>query len=774
MKHIWIILLLTTSGIYSSGQSTYILSGYVYDAKTGEALIGATVFDTVSFNGTTSNEYGFYSLRIASFENTGILISFVGYESRIITPDPENKQHINVGLNPGLEIDGVTIKPDRHSIVESLETGVVRLPVREVKKLPNLFGEVDIIKALQQTPGVQSGGEGKSELYVRGGSPDQNLILLDDVPLYYVAHFGGFLSIFNVDAINDVKLIKGGFPARYGSRLSSVLDIRMKEGNLNKYSVQGMLGLLSSKVMAEGPLAVGKSSFMISARHNTVPVFRALNDGMDYRFHDINAKVNYRLSDKDRVFASFYGGGDNVGFNKRTEFTDMQHRNKWGNIMGALRWNRIINPSLFANFTIASTNYRYITHFENHLKTDTLSREINSRILTGINDILFKADLDYAITPKYELKFGVNATHHSFLPNNENYSITQDGLLTIDETYDSKVAAREYSVYTENIWNAGWLMINAGLRYSYFHNQNTGYNSFDPRILVNIPLRHDFAIKYSFSQMLQYIHLLNYSGAGMPSNYWMPSTDYIRPSRSTQNSLGIVKTFDNGNYELSVESYYKKMNHLIAFKPGESLVGHLASWEEVVESGGKGNNYGIEVFLQKVSGRTTGWAGIALSRALRRFEQLNNGRTFAFSYDRPVDVNLVWNYELRENIIVSMAWNYGSGYPVTLASERFVIHGYEVLLYDDINSSRMRDFHRLDLAVNFPAKTQWGERNWTISIFNVYNRKNPYHYFYNREFDVVSESGSGGMLFTADYHDLKLYQRTLFGFLPSFAFSFKF
>lgn len=774
MKYIWIILLLATSGIYSSGQSIYLLSGFVYDAKTGEALIGATVFDTISFNGTTTNAYGFYSLRVASFENAGILFSFVGYESRIIAPDPENKQHLNVGLNPGLEIDGVTIRPDRHNIVESLETGVVRLPVREVKKLPSLFGEVDIIKAFQQTPGVQSGGEGKSELYVRGGSPDQNLILLDDVPLYYVAHFGGFLSIFNVDAINDVKLIKGGFPARYGSRLSSVLDIRMKEGNINEYSVQGMLGLLSSKVMAEGPLAIGKSSFMVSARHNTVPVFKALNDGMEYRFHDINAKVNYRLSDKDRVFASFYSGGDNVGFKKRTELTNMQHRNSWGNIMGALRWNRVVNPNLFANFTIASTNYRYVTHFENRIKIDTLSKEINSRILTGINDIFFKADLDYDITPKHDLKFGVNATHHSFLPNNENYRLMQDNLLTIDETYDSNITAWEYSIYMENIWNAGWVMLNAGLRYSYFHQGITGYNSFDPRILVNIPLRDDLAIKYSFSQMLQYIHLLNYSGAGMPSSYWMPSTEYIRPSRSMQNSLGLVKTFDDGNYELSVESYYKKMDHLIAFKPGESLVGHLSSWEEVVESGGKGSNYGIEVFLQKVYGRTTGWAGITLSRALRRFEQLNNGRSFAFNYDRPLDVNLVWNYELRENMIVSMAWNYGSGYPVTLASERFVIHGHEVLVYDDINSSRMRDFHRLDLAVNFPAKTQWGERNWTISIFNVYNRKNPYHYFYNREFDFVPHIGSSGTGLDADYHDLKLYQRTLFGFLPSFAFSFKF
>jgi hypothetical protein len=291
MKYILILLISVYPAIYLSGQSTYLLSGFVYDAKTGEALIGATVFDTVSFKGTTTNEYGFYSLRISSSENTGILFSFMGYKSRVISPGPEEKFRLNAGLTPGLEMEGVTIRPERQDIVGSLETGVIRLPVSEVKKLPSLFGEVDIIKAFQQTPGVQSGGEGKSELYVRGGSPDQNLILLDDVPLYYVAHFGGFLSIFNVDAINDVKLIKGGFPARYGSRLSSVLDIRMKEGNMHDYSAQGMVGLLSSKMMAEGPLANGKSSFMLSARHNTVPVFKALNDGMQYKFHDINAKV---------------------------------------------------------------------------------------------------------------------------------------------------------------------------------------------------------------------------------------------------------------------------------------------------------------------------------------------------------------------------------------------------------------------------------------------------------------------------------------------------
>ena len=774
MKYILILLISIYPFICLSGQSTLILSGYVYDAKTGEALIGATVFDTVSSNGTTTNAYGFYSLRINSFENAGILYSFVGYESRVIAPDPEKTKQTNIGLDPGLEIDGVTIRPDRQNIVERLETGVIRLPVSEVKKLPNLFGEVDIIKAYQQTPGVQSGGEGKSELYVRGGSPDQNLILLDDVPLYYVAHFGGFLSIFNVDAINDAKLVKGGFPARYGSRLSSVLDIRMKEGNIHDYSVQGMLGLLSSKVMTEGPLVRGRSSFMLSARHNTVPVFKALNDDMQYRFYDINAKVNYRLSEKDRIYASFYSGSDNVGFEKGTDYSNMQHKNNWGNIMGALRWNRVINTMLFANLTIASTNYRYITDFENMINTGSYSKEINSRILTGINDLFIKADLNYNITPNYELKFGANLTHHSFLPNNENLRLTDEDVIIIDEIHNSEITAWENSAYAENIWNVGWIMFNAGLRYSFFHTGNTGYNSFDPRILINIPIRNDLAVKYSFSKMLQYIHLLNYSGAGMPANYWMPSTDNIRPSRSTQNSLGLVKTFDGGHYELSIESYYKKMDHLIAFKPGESLVGHLSSWEEVVESGGKGHNYGIEVFLQKVRGRTTGWAGITLSRASRRFEQLNNGRSFAFNYDRPVDVNLVWNYELRENIIMSVAWNYGSGYPVTLATERFVIDGQEVLIYDDMNSSRMRDFQRLDLAVNFPAKTQWGERNWTISIFNVYNRKNPYHYFYNREFDLVPHIGSSGTGVNANYHDLKLYQRTLFGFLPSFAFSFKF
>ncbi|MFW5872503.1 MAG: TonB-dependent receptor [bacterium] len=777
MRYLWLVLIwvLSSGGIYC--QDGFFLSGYVYDKRTGEVLPGASIFDKHSRKGTSCNLYGYYSLYISDPGNAILSYSYVGYKDTIILLGNTPSKNLHVRLQPGLNIKEVVVDATRKTVVNRAESGVIRLPVREVKKLPNLFGEVDIIQAFQQTPGVQSGGEGKSELIVRGGSPDQNLILLDDVPLYYISHFGGFLSVFNVDAISDAQLIKGNAPARYGGRLSSVMDIRMKDGNMQNFSGQGMLGVISSKILLEGPLVKNTSSYMFSARKNTLPIFKVfVGEDLNYNFYDLNGKLNLVVSPKDRVFLSFYTGADAVGFKQRTSATFMKQQSSWGNIMGAIRWNRIYNNRLFSNSTLAFTRYHYVDLFENENQVDTIKRHLQNTVLTGVNDIFLKSDFTYSLLPSYDLRFGIKTIWHTFLPNQQEYKLNETGKQVVDESYKSDLSALDYSMYLENDLDFGRFQINAGLRYSSYSVSGKYYNSFDPRVSFNVLLLEGLSFKYSFSQNIQYIHLLTYSGAGKPANYWMPSTELVKPSNAQQHSLGLAKTFLNGALELSLDTYFKSMKNLIAFKPGTSLAGYMYSWESLVEKGGIGRNYGAEIFLQKSTGRSTGWLGITWARAFRKFKELNNGKQFPYAYDRPLDVNIVWNLEWTEKVIISFAWNYGSGQPITLYSERYMIDNEDVFVFDNINSFRMRDYHRMDFSINFPAKTRWGERNWSISIYNLYNRRNPYYYFYDRKssFSYINDPDGPGGGTQVEEEDLKLYQRSLFGFFPSFGFSFKF
>lgn len=775
MKIFCLSVVLVYFSSFLNGQEPFVLSGYVFDSKTGEVLSGANVFDQHARRGTSTNFYGFYSIYISDPNNAMLLFSYVGYKDTIIHAADIHEKNLNVRLHPGLSLEEITVESNRQSFINRAESGVIRLPVNEVRKLPNLFGEVDIIKAFQQTPGVQSGGEGKSELIVRGGSPDQNLLLLDDVPLYYVSHFGGFLSVFNVDAISDAKLIKGGFPARYGGRLSSVLEIRMKDGNMNQFAGQGMLGLISSKIMLEGPMVKGTSSYMISARRNTLPIFQFFGDGPSYNFYDINAKLNIIASFRDRIHLSFYNGIDAVGFEEETRLTYMKQQARWGNTMGALRWNRIFSNRLFANTTFAFSRYHYLNLFENKNQLDTISRHLQNNILTGVNDLFLKSDLSYTLLPGYDLKLGYKSIRHTFFPNHQEFQLAVTGKQQVRESFKPDITAWNHSVYVENDLDLRWLQINAGLRYSIFSVSEKSYNSLEPRIILNLLLARDVSLKYAYSQNRQFIHLLSYSGAGMPADYWMPSTKSIGPANSIQHSLGMAKTFMNGIFEFSLEAYVKTLNDLIAFKPGKSLAGHLDSWESLVEKNGKGHNYGTELFLQKKTGKSTGWLGITWSRAFREFNELNQGKMFPYAYDRPLDINVVWNYDWNENVKFSFAWNYGTGYPITLYTERYMIEGEEIYVFDKVNSFRMRDYHRLDFSVNFPAKTRWGERNWTISIYNIYNRRNPYYYFYDRKItEFQTTEVNGVQVHTGIPGDLKLYQRSLFGFFPSFGFSFKF
>ncbi len=772
MRKSLIIIALIFASISLFAQNNVTISGFIYDKLTGEVLIGATIYEKNTKTGTIANEYGFYSLTVKTNDSLEIFISFLGYQPLNLKIPQKHKKQLDFYLIPGITLGTVTVSATKEeNIVTRPETGVVRLPMKTIKTLPNLFGEVDIIKAYQLTPGVQSGGEAKSNLYVRGGSPDQNLILLDDVPLYYVAHFGGFLSVFNADAINDVKLIKGGFPAHYGSRLSSVLDIRMKEGNMKKLSVQGTIGLLSSKISIEAPIINNKLSFIISARKNLLPIFKLMGTGLSYNFYDLNAKLNYRLSGKNKLFFSYYMGDDIISMNEKTDFSKHNSSLKWGNTLLAFRWNHIYNNKLFGNITLSNTYYRYKNIFEYQIETDSIKKYMDNSLLTGINDLSFKIDYTYLVNSKINFKFGVNSIYHTFIPNDEAFVQSGTDVPTINKNYSSKVNAIENAIYLESELKFNRVSANLGVRYSSYHIKNSNYYSLEPRILLNYILRDDLSLKYSFSKMNQYVHLLTYSGAGMPSDYWMPTNENVKPENSIQNTLGIAKTFYNRKLELSIEAYYKTLNNLITFIPGESLLGNLDNWEKVIEKGGHGLNYGVELFLQKKTGNTTGWIGITLAKAERTFENINNGKSYPFKYDRLFDVSIVANHKINKGIVISATWTYGTGYPITLATEHYTINGKDIFIYKEKNSYKMRDYHRLDVAVNFKKKTKWGERTWTISVFNLYNRRNPYYYYYDRKW--IGNTGSGN-IFTPVYDDLKLYQKSLFSIFPSVSYSFKF
>ncbi len=776
MRKLIIYIVIIFSGISLYGQDKTSISGFIYDKSTGEILIGATIYEKKSKIGTVTNEYGFYSLTTPFHDSLKIYVSFLGYKQLKINLPNNQKKQLDFHLTSGIALDEVTITATKEeNIAKRNETGVVRLPMKEIKALPNLFGEVDIVKAYQLTPGVQSGGEAKSNLYVRGGSPDQNLILLDDVPLYYVAHFGGFFSVFNADAVNDVKLIKGGFPARYSSRLSSVLDIRMKEGNMQKLCVQGTVGLLSSKISVEAPIIKNKLSFIVSARKNLLPIFKMMGTGLSYNFYDLNAKLNYRLSTKDKLFFSYYMGDDILSMNEKTDMSNHNSTVKWGNTLLAFRWNHIYNNKLFSNLTFSNTYYRYKNIFEYNTDTDGISKSMNNSLLTGINDLSLKVDFTYLINSKLNFKFGANSIYHTFIPNDKHFSQSGTDIVSINENYSSIANAIENAIYLENELKFNRINTNFGFHYSSYHIGSSNYYSFEPRILINYILREDLSIKYSFSKMNQYVHLLTYSGTGTPSDYWMPTNENVKPENSIQNSLGIAKTFFSNKYEFSIETYHKTLNNLITFIPGESLLGNLDNWENVIEMNGKGLNYGIELFLQKKTGKTTGWVGATVAKAEREFVNVNNGKTYPFKYDRLLDLSIVVNHKLKENIVLSATWTYGTGYPITLAAEHYAINGEDIFVYTEKNSFRMRDYHRLDIAANFNKKTKWGERTWTVSIFNVYNHQNPYYYYYGRELkNQTSNNTSSGHSFTPGYGELKLYQKSLFSIFPSVSYSFKF
>lgn len=751
----------------------YTISGYVSDKRTQEKLIGALVMDTKSKLGTTTNAYGFYSLTLPA-DSVYLVFSYVGFGPVKKRIDLRQNVSFNADLlmdNELKTIDVVAGEGDR--IEEKSGMSTVNIPIEQMKKVPAFLGEVDILKVLQLMPGVKSGGEGSAGIYVRGGGPDQNLILLDGAPVYNASHLFGFFSTFNSDAVKNVDLIKGGFPARYGGRLSSVIDITMKEGNMRRYNVEGSIGLVSNKLLIEGPIWKNKTSFIVTARRTLIfdkvlgPLFSLSGNSGSYYFYDLNAKVNHKFSDKDRLFLSFYNGIDKFSFKTSTRIiSDYSYGGflSWGNTLGALRWNHVFNSKLFCNTNVTYTKFGFGTGQDN---TDYKNDTKESRTyFSGINDWAARLNFDFVPSPSHYVRYGAHYIYHTFKPGTNNYKSRGFATDKDSTTGNANIYATEFNVYFEDDWKIGRrIKINMGLHAAGFLVQKQYYRSLQPRFSGRYMLPHSWSVKASYASMMQFIHLLSNSNVGLPTDLWVPATAKIKPQQSFQGAVGVAKSLKQNMYELTLEGYYKEMKDIIDYLDGADLVGKSTDWEQKVAQG-RGWSYGAEFLIQKKKGKYTGWIGYTLSWTNRQFREINFGEVYPYKYDRRHDISVVQLYKFSNKADIGVTWVYGTGNAISLPLQSYqAVPGLgsfglqsDLQYYGSKNNYRMAPYHRLDIGINRHKKKKWGRVTWSFGAYNVYGRKNPYFLYFSNNM----------------YGRRQLKQVSLFSFIPTISYNFKF
>ena len=786
----------------------HTVSGYITDAESGERLIGASVYDTVSRQGVATNVAGFYTLTLPEGEHT-LQISYVGYHTAITRAfllDKDTVLHFT--LRPSTRLEEVTVVGHQSlNSPHSAQMSAVEVPIAQIRNIPAIGGEVDVLKAIQLLPGVQSGSEGSAGIYVRGGGPDENLIMLDGVPLYNVSHAMGMFSVFNADAIKNVTLYKGNFPARFGSRLSSVIDVRQNDGNSAFWHGGITVGLLAAKLNLEGPIFTkaqldslkrdleprAKTTFNISARRTYFDLFLApmlaavsSQDGFSmtggYYFYDVNAKVSHTFSDRDKLSATYYMGDDvmymRYSDKSSGDFDKMGMRFTWGNIMAAANWEHQITPRLYSNVQAAYTRYQYrLGQSMNAKYKDEESTYIFDQSMTyssNIHDVTLSAQFDYAPAAKHDIKFGGNYTYHLFQPSVGNLYMlegdNQQEIMRVDTTIGGTMThGHEAALYIEDTYSPWqWLRLNMGLRGSLYGVRGKAYPSIEPRLGIRALIYKDLAFKASYSYVSQYVHLLSNSSVSMPTDLWVPITKDLPPMRSMQVAAGLSYNLLN-QLEISVEGYYKYSKNLMEYKEGASFMGSAADWDQQVTLG-NGWSYGVEVLLQRTVGPVTGWIGYTWSRTMRQFDEINFGRPFHAKYDREHDLSVTLQYDITKKIDIAATFVYGTGNRATLATQTYYDPslGQYIDYTPERNNFRMPDYHRLDLGINFhiphkragsPVFSRGGwlrnaEHIVNISVYNVYNHKNPY------------------MLYPSS--DGKLYQVSIFPIMPSISYQFKF
>ncbi len=765
-------------------QEKFTISGYIKDTLSGETLIGANLGIKSAGKSIVSNGYGFFSITLpkGNYQLSG---SFIGYQTKEIYIELNENKVFNMLLLPNSAvINNVTVVGRRRdNNVKTAQMGKFEMNVSTAKALPAFFGEVDILKTLQLLPGVRNAGEGNAGFYVRGGGPDQNLILLDDAVVYNTGHLFGFFSVFNADAIKNVTLIKGGMPAQYGGRLSSVVDVAMKEGNRNKTQVDAGIGLIASRFSVQGPLFKNKASYIISARRTYIdalakPLIKKTSDfyGSGYYFYDLNAKFNYEFSEKDHIYLSGYFGRDKFTFNNAAR--SFKTLIDWGNSTATLRWNHVFNKKLFSNTTLVYNDYKF--------SLDGTQNNFKINLSSGIRDLNIKTDFDFYPTPEHKLKFGVQYTFHTFLPNI--LSGNQDSVV-FTPSNASKKYANEYAAYLQDDWEINSkLKLNVGLRFSLFQqvgkyiayqkdaNGNKtdstiygsgqlvkSYGGIEPRATFRYALNETASFKAGVTRNLQYIHLVTNAGSTLPTDLWVPSTLRVQPQISWQYAAGYFKNFKEGMFETSIEAYYKTMQNQIEYREG-----YTPSLKDPEEDFvfGKGWSYGTELFINKVKGQFTGWIGYTLSWTWRQFKDLNNGNQFPSRYDRRHDISVVGNYELNKKWRFSTVFVYGTGSAISVPERFYFINGTLSQQFSSINSYRMNAYHRLDIAATYTPKHKKQRKytdNWVFSIYNVYSRLNPYFIYFDQE----GSAAQGNLKVSAK-------QVSLFPILPSITWNVKF
>lgn len=770
MKNLLFICLMALS--FSVSAEKFTISGTMKDAETGEDIIGSSVTVKGESIGASTNEYGFYSLTLEEGDYTLLYRSF-GYATieKIVKLDKNLNINIEFKSQYG-ELDEVTVTTEKDDEnISSTEMSVVTLDPKSIEAVPVLFGEKDVMKTLQLTPGVKSAGEGNSGFYVRGGGADQNLVLLDEAPVYNASHLLGFFSVFNSDAIKDVKLYKGGIPAEYGGRASSVMDVKMRDGNSKKFGASGGIGLISSRLTLEAPIVKDKGSFMISGRRSYLDkVFSLANklqgkdDVFTLYFYDLNLKSNYTINDNNRVYLSGYFGRDVL---KLPEFGF-----DWGNATGTIRWNHLYNERLFSNTSFVASNYNYKFSFGSD------DKEFGNK--SGVKDYNLKQSFDYFLDSKNTLKFGLNVIHHTFNPGD---FTAGSGTGLQSQKLDDKYAL-EGGLFIQNDQKLNDIIsIQYGLRYSAFNYMGEGtaynfdnegaatdtttydawesiqyYGGLEPRFSIKYQLDDVSSLKSSYNRNMQYMHLLSNTTTSSPTDLWIPSSNNVRPQIADQIALGYFRNFKDNLFEFSVEVYGKTLQNQIDYRNGANLFFNQQIEGELVY--GKGLAYGAEFYLRKRKGKLTGWVSYTLARSLRQFDDVNNGEWYSARQDRIHDIAIVGIYKINEKLTASANWIFYTGDAVTFPSGQYTIEGVSVPYYTERNGYRFPNYHRMDVGLTwYNKKTEKFESSWNFSIYNVYANKNPY----TIDFQENDDTGQTEAI-----------QTTLFQMVPAFTYNFKF
>ena len=777
----------------------FTISGSVSDVTTGETLIGANVYENGEYRGTVTNTYGFFSLTLpeGSYE---IIVSYLGYRDQQFEVDLSSDRKLDVELRSNTILTKeVVIEAERSRNVESSQMSVAKLDVKQVKELPAVFGEVDVLKSIQLLPGVSSIGEGNAGFYVRGGGPDQNLILLDEAVVYNASHLFGFFSVFNADAVKNIELIKGGMPANYGGRLASVLDITMNEGNSKEFSGSGGIGLISSRLTLEGPIKKDTASFIISGRRTyidilTKPLIQGTDfEGTGYFFYDLNAKVNWKISDKDRLYLSGYFGEDNFNFTEPE--ADIDFRIPWGNTTTSLRWNRIINDRLFTNTTATYSKYDFAF--------DGSQDDFIFKLSSGIRDWTLKSSWSYFPNPKHRIKFGLEYINHLYTPSFAEVEFAGTEFNTGDK---EQIHAHEAAIYLMDDMDINdRLTVNLGVRLPYFAQVGpltryyksglvtdsivqtpegeliVDYYGLEPRVSMRYALNESSSVKAAFTRNFQYVHLASFSPLGLPTDLWIPSSELVQPQIGYQYNAGYFRNFADDSYEASIEVYYKDLQNQIEYKEGEQPQDGALNNVDNQLTFGDGYSYGLELFLKKRFGRTSGFIGYTWSKTMRQFPEILDGDEFPARFDRRHDISLVVSHKLNDRWTLAGNFVFGTGSAITLPESWFFTPNNQRVefIYGPRNSNRMRDFHRIDVSATYnrpmvkekidPStgeviliERKW-ETSWNFGLYNMYNRANPFFYY----IDTFAEPGNEEFSF-------QVKQVSLFSILPSLTWNFRF